>query len=190
MKVLNDELVTYIADWSENNKIRADRKVDSRYKSLLLKLIPDVNLIEAKKRADTGKFTGQPMDVQTVSNGQPMDGIGKDSIGESIGASAPSSPHADKPTRKKYGQYGWVSLTDKEHDRLISELGEAEFNRCVDYIDERAQLTGNKNKWKDWNLVLRKCSKERWGPSLTEAEQRPSFHTEIIDGEEVAVRDR
>ena len=23
--------------------------------------------------------------------------------------------------------------------------------------------TGNKNKWRDWNLVIRKCSRERWG---------------------------
>ena len=174
--VLNEDLVTHITDWKRNNLIKNDRYHPSVYADLLVKISDGTQL----------EPTWNPDGTQV----EPEVRLGKDSIGESIGASAPSSPHADKPTRKKYGQYGWVSLTDKEHDRLISELGEAEFNRCVDYIDERAQLTGNKNKWKDWNLVLRKCSKERWGPSLTEAEQRPSFHTEIIDGEEVAVRDR
>ena len=24
-------------------------------------------------------------------------------------------------------------------------------------------MHGNKNKWRDWNLVIRKCSRERWG---------------------------
>ena len=35
--------------------------------------------------------------------------------------------------------------------------------RCITYLDESAQSNGNKNKWKDWNLVIRKCSRERWG---------------------------
>ena len=47
--------------------------------------------------------------------------------------------------------------------RLIDDLGEEELTRCIDYIDESAQMHGNKNKWRDWNLVIRKCSRERWG---------------------------
>jgi hypothetical protein len=31
IKVLNEDLVTYILDWNEHNLIRADRKVDSIY---------------------------------------------------------------------------------------------------------------------------------------------------------------
>ena len=172
---LNEDLVTHITDWRRNNLIKNDRYHPSIYNDLLVRI------------AD-GTQT-EPTWNQDGTHLEPEVRLGKDSIGESIGASAPSPPHADKPTRKKYGQYGWVSLTDKEYDRLISELGEAEFRRCVDYIDERAQLTGNKNKWKDWNLVVRKCSREHWGPPLTETEQKPGFHIEVIDGEEVAVRD-
>ena len=56
--VLNDDLVTYINDWRENNRIRADRKIDSIYKDLLIKMIPDVKIQHAKARADTGKKTG------------------------------------------------------------------------------------------------------------------------------------
>lgn len=88
--VLNEDLVSYIADWKENNKIRADRKVDSIYKDLLIQMLPDVKLQEKKQRADTVKKVllqgntedGQPMDVQWTTNGQPMDGIGKDRIGK------------------------------------------------------------------------------------------------------------
>lgn len=75
------------------------------------------------------------------------------------------SAEDDKPdiSRRKHGTYGWVRLSDDEYSRLLDELGEAELMRCITYIDESAQSTGNKNKWKDWNLVIRKCSRERWG---------------------------
>lgn len=46
--ILNEDLVTYLTDWRENNKIRADRKRDSIYKDLLLQMVPDVDLVEAK----------------------------------------------------------------------------------------------------------------------------------------------
>ena len=82
----------------------------------------------------------------------------------------------EKQVRHKRGQYGWVRLTDEEMERLTRDLGADELKRCITYVDEAAQTTGNKNKWKDWNLVIRKCTKGRWGldraPSA--AGQRPS----------------
>ena len=79
VRVLNDDLITYITDWNENNKIRPDRKIDSIYKNLLLEIVPDVPLIEKRERADVKK-SGQAMDGQWTDNGQPKDGIGKDRI--------------------------------------------------------------------------------------------------------------
>lgn len=76
-----------------------------------------------------------------------------------------TAPPSGKNERHKYGQYGWVRLTDAEYDRLLNELGTDELNRCIEYVDESAQSNGNKNKWKDWNLVIRKCSRQRWGVS-------------------------
>ena len=35
IRILNDDFVVYVLEWSEHNKIRADRKVDSIYKDLL-----------------------------------------------------------------------------------------------------------------------------------------------------------
>ena len=62
-----------------------------------------------------------------------------------------------------------MKLTDEEYERLRQDLGDAELQRCIAYIDESAQANGNKNKWKDWNLVIRKCSRDGWGLS-----RRPS----------------
>ena len=75
--VLNADLVTYINDWKENNRIRSDRKVDSIYRDLLVKMLPDIEIQQAKARADTGKKTGvkaienngRPVDNQWTSNG-------------------------------------------------------------------------------------------------------------------------
>lgn len=69
--------------------------------------------------------------------------------------------------RHKYGEYGWVRLSGEEYSRLLADLGETELNRCIRYVDESAQSNGNKNKWKDWNLVLRKCHRNRWGLEST-----------------------
>ena len=92
--VLNEDLVTYLTDWNENNRMRADRKVDSAYRDLLIQMVPDAVLIESKERADRpkeanadsrdvhGTTTGRQWDVPGTSTGQPWDGIGKDRIGK------------------------------------------------------------------------------------------------------------
>lgn len=73
--VLNEDLVSYITDWKEHNLIRADRKVDSIYKDLLLQIVPDVDLLEAKP-------TYYQRKKQQADSCQTNDSIGKDSIGE------------------------------------------------------------------------------------------------------------
>ena len=83
VKILNDDFVTYITDWKENNLIRADRKKDSVYQGLLLQVCPDVELLEARERAvkkESVPTNGQPMDNQRTTNGQPMDCVSKDKI--------------------------------------------------------------------------------------------------------------
>lgn len=94
------------------------------------------------------------------------------STSESTPASTPTPTStkcmADKPptpSKAKYGKFGWVQLTQDEYTRLVADLGETEAMRCIAYVDESAQSTGNKNKWRDWNLVARKCHRDGWGLS-------------------------
>jgi hypothetical protein len=49
---LNDDLVVFVTDWREHNFIRADRKTDSVYKDLLLRIVPEANVIHPKPRTD------------------------------------------------------------------------------------------------------------------------------------------
>lgn len=67
--------------------------------------------------------------------------------------------------RENHGVYGWVQLTADEYARLVADFGEGEAERCIAYVDESAQSSGNKNKWKDWNLVVRRCHRDGWGLS-------------------------
>lgn len=69
-----------------------------------------------------------------------------------------------------HGEYGWVKLTDDQYAKLQQELGQEELDRCIRYVDESAQSTGNKNRWKDWNLTIRKCHRDGWG--LTQAKPK------------------
>ena len=88
VKILNDDLVSFITDWREHNLIRADRKIDSIYKDLLLQIMPEVKLIEPKQRADIKQITRQ----QRTDNGRPVDGIGEERLGEdSLGKKKSSS---------------------------------------------------------------------------------------------------
>ncbi len=55
VQILNEDLVTYIIHWRQMNVLRADRKIDSIYKDLLLQVNPDVELLEKKERSDLKK---------------------------------------------------------------------------------------------------------------------------------------
>lgn len=76
--VLNEDLVSYITDWKEHNLIRADRKIDSIYKDLLLQIVPDVDLLEAKPTYYSRKK--ELADICQTNGSIGKDSIGKDSI--------------------------------------------------------------------------------------------------------------
>ena len=76
-------------------------------------------------------------------------------------APAGAAPTVD--AKKSFGANGWVKLTESEYNRLLNDLGQDEVKRCIAYVDESAQITRNKNKWRDWNLVVRKCHRDGWG---------------------------
>jgi hypothetical protein len=87
--ILNDDLVTFINDWLEHNLIRPDRKVDSKYKDLLLQVFGNIKIIDSKKRTDRVKSNelGRPIAVPEPSHDGEMsaqDSIGKDRLEKHI----------------------------------------------------------------------------------------------------------
>lgn len=84
---------------------------------------------------------------------------------------APEGAAPANEAKKSFGQFGWVKLTESEYNRLLNDFGEAEVKRCIAYVDESAQSSGNKNRWRDWNLVVRRCHRDGWGKQAVTGRQ-------------------
>lgn len=166
----------------------------------LIRPIIDSTQRRYKARQENGKKGGNP----AFQKGKPNPYYPKDNLNDNLTDNRVDKLYKDKDKDKdidrdrvkgkgkapalsldQYGQYGWVKLSKEQYGNLVKELGERETKRCIDYVDESAQATGNKNKWKDWNLVVRKCHRQKWGLGEKLAitpEAIPSEEPEIIDG--------
>lgn len=136
-----DYMRTYMAQRREKQRLLASGKVNSKVNS------------KANSKATVNLQEGEE-DIEEEKK-------------ESIGGAAPPLP--EKEPKKKYGQYGWVKLTEAEYQRLISEFGERVASHYISYVDESAEQTGNKNKWKNWNLTVRKAIRGKWGGGVPES---------------------
>lgn len=139
---------------------------------------------KSAKRDSDSEFANDFATAKHVANSENENEIENEyeNIKESEGdVGKETTSRAQKESRHKYSTYGWVLLTDQEYERLLLELGDAELKRCIEYIDESAQATGNKNKWKDWNLVIRRCSKGRWGMNSYSSGGKPVERRSAMD---------
>lgn len=166
--VLNDDLVAFITDWHEHNCIRADRKVDSIYKDLLMRIVPNVEITEKKERSDLKRITGQPTDSPRTDNGQAMDGIGKDRLGKE--SKEIHSVRFDefwaaypKKTDKKKAQTAWKKIKPAEIDKIITDV--IQRSRSNDWTKENGKYIPhpttyiNGERWNDEPEVKTKVFK-------------------------------
>lgn len=129
----------FLPNWEKHQRIRNQK---SKYPPPPGGELPDVD--------------GRP---RSTDSGPPSAAAGIQSESKSKSESESKAGEARLP----HGKYGWVLLTDAEYGELVQELGKEETDRCAAYVDECAEQTGNKNRWKNWSVTLRKCSRERWG---------------------------
>ena len=71
----------------------------------------------------------------------------------------------------KYGTYQRVKLTEEEHERLINEFGKTYIDDVIQKLDEYIESNNNKNKYTNFNLVIRKAIREKWF-NIKETEQQ------------------
>ena len=154
-----DSGVIVIRDWKINNTLKNDRYKATIYQQEKAMLTEDVS----------GKyFLGSELDPVAIRNGVVLE--------PQLNKTQNRITEKSCTATKKYGQYGWVELTNKQYEALLSELGKQELDRCIQYIDESAQSTGNKNGWKDWELKILQCSRDKWGvPSQKLGESQPDL---------------
>ena len=129
VRILNDDLVTYIWDWRTQNKIRADRKKDSIYAELLLQIDPSVELLEKRPRSDVGRKNGPSTDGEMSAQCS----VGKDSTGKvSIGKCSVAGG-----THKIAYRLGNETLTVSEYDGLVRQYSGDVVNRVIRRILEK-----------------------------------------------------
>ena len=131
--VLNEDLVTLIADWNTNNFIRNDRYHPSIYKDLVLRLTAGIP-------SDNQRYTEVSIGKDSIGK----DSIGKDSIGkDSIG----------KSNRR------FTPPTIDEVEEYINEKGyHVDASRFIDYYTSNGWKVG-KNPMKDWRAAVRTWSR-------------------------------
>ena len=187
---LNEDMVYFITDFEEQNKIRADRVQPSRYRDLLLE---KTDMVISGKRVTSSKniIDGQMTDNCLTSDGQMTDNclthvnqvsaqysIGKDSIGEyRIGKNNKvdevddvelSVPIKKKPLSQILKESD-IKINDRQSQILIEYIG----LDCmtIDMIQYAIELTedAGANNFNYLNKIL-KSWKEKGFTSLEEAQ--------------------
>ena len=194
---LNEDMVYFITDFEEQNKIRADRVQPSRYRDLLLE---KTDMVISGKRVTSSKniIDGQMTDNCLTSDGQMTDNclthvnqvsaqysIGKDSIGEyRIGKNNKvdevdevddvdlSIPNKKKPLSQILKESD-IKINDRQSQILIEYIG----LDCmtIDMIQYAIELTedAGANNFNYLNKIL-KSWKDKGLTSLDEAKEETS----------------
>ena len=61
-----------------------------------------------------------------------------------------------------FGEYKRIKLKQKEYDKLIEEYRKEYVDFIINRVDEYVESNNNKNKYKNFNLVIRKAIRENW----------------------------
>lgn len=148
VQVLNEDLVSYIVDWTENNHIRKDRKVDSIYKDLLLKINPTLELVTRTQNDNQMTTICQPDDNHLSTSCQPMDGISKDKL--------------SKDNLSKENNIRRFSPPSVEEVRAYCEerKNNVDPESFVNFYESKGWMVG-KNKMKDWKAAVRTWERSR-----------------------------
>lgn len=154
IKVLNEDLVTFIILWREHNKIRPDRKVNSIYKDLIVKVFPDVELLEPRRRVD---LKNKKMDNQWTSSGQMSDCRRQDSsIQVSLGQVS-SVQQLELDNIRKF-----VDCNEKTAKIIVDVVKENYENRnVIDVVVEKQKVLSN-GKFDNPIGALVQAIKENW----------------------------
>lgn len=129
VRVLNDDLVTYITDWARNNLIKNDRYHPSVYQELLVQLNAGTQM--------------EPVWNQSGTQMEPEVRLGKDSIGGSGADKPPKRPRFVPPTVEEVRTY----CQEREN-----KVDPAAF---VDYYQARGWKLARGQSMTDWRAAVR-----------------------------------
>lgn len=164
------------AKWQKNNPIKAN---DEYCKKCLhwgidkiqntKKELKELQLIETIRRTDEkGVVTGWYIKVHYLMDESRIPETTIPTLPQLVGQETNTinnnniNTNNNKNTYRKYGNYKRIKLTDDEYKRLIEDYGENFIKEQIEKLDEYIESNNNKNKYTNFNLVLRKSIREKW----------------------------
>lgn len=89
--------------------------------------------------------------------------------------------------KRKRWEYKRVKLTDKEYQKLIDDYGKKRIDKQIQEMDKYVESNNNKNKYSNFNLVLRKSIRENWFKSNIKEE--PEWFYKDLDKEDTTLEE-
>lgn len=171
IKILNEDLVSYILDWNEHNLVRSDRLVPSQYRELLVQVVTDVELVTPTQRADR---LGRPWDNHGTAQGRVGEGrLNTSDLRSRVISYEKEIPEREERPRSatKYPNaptvFGWfpdpepswsLNTTELKHAELLHKRGEAKVKSILifvkkynewDYFPQVTKPSDLERKWED-----------------------------------------
>lgn len=173
--------IIVIKHWRMHNTIQKDRYHPTQFQE-------ELNLLSIK---DNKSYTDNKC-IQNVSK-VDTDCIQNVSSGLDLGLDIDLDLDNKKENIKEkvsgetahtYGEYKRVRLKDSQYEKLVAEFGKDKTDLAITKLDEYVQSNNNKNKYKDFYLVLRKVIKENWFKINDSDEEFTSQSKRTIEWEE------
>lgn len=174
---LNDDMVYFITDFEEQNKIRADRVQPSRYRELLLEktdLVVEGKRVTGQKKYIDGQVTGKCQTDDGQVTGKCQHSIGKDSIGEYSLVESRSVDNDDDAGQKSFSKIikdSNIKINERHAQMLMDYITLDHFTiPMIQYAVERTEDAGS-TSFNYLKAILENWKKEGF-TSLEEVEEQ------------------
>ena len=67
-----------------------------------------------------------------------------------------------KEKKLPFGQFKRIKLTQTEYDRLVNDYGKDKIEEVITKLDEYVESNNNKNRYTNYNLVIRRAIRDKW----------------------------
>lgn len=178
---LNDDMVYFITDFEEQNKIRADRVQPSRYRGLLLEktdLVVEGKRVTSQKKYIDGQVTGKCQTDDGQVTGKCQHSIGKDrivedSIGEYSLVESRSVDNDDDAGQKSFSKIikdSNIKINERHTQMLMDYIALDHFTiPMIQYAVEKTEDAGS-TSFNYLKAILENWKKEGF-TSLEEVEE-------------------
>lgn len=153
----------FIADATQMNKMQVQREIDALITKNIIIVISEADFNKPRVVAfnkDYGKWRDSKQLANLLTDNKKANNTVSEVVIPVVSEIANQENNTKtkfktkRPTKHKYGEYKKVLLTDEQKERLINELGQSTFEKCVKKLDEYMQETGK--RYSDHNLTIRR----------------------------------